>query len=163
MPAANTLPVRLRPVVPADIPALYEMQRDPESNRLAAVNPRSLEDFNALWNRILTDPDTRSGTIPRAIIAGDELVGSISVFKMDGLDGVGYWIARKHWGKGIATRALALLLEEVTLRPLHARVAAPNAASIRVLERCGFTITGRRQSPGTERYHACEEVSFLLS
>ena len=57
-----------------------------------------------------------------------------------------YWIARRHWGRGLATRALGLLLEEVRERPLHATVAAHNAASAAVLERHGFgrvdTVTG---------------------
>jgi RimJ/RimL family protein N-acetyltransferase len=81
---------------------------------------------------------------------------------MDGQDAVGYWIAREHWGRGIATRALGLLLEEVAIRPLHARAARTNAASIRVLERCGFRVTGYEHSPETERYPACEEAVLLL-
>jgi RimJ/RimL family protein N-acetyltransferase len=45
-----------------------------------------------------------------------------------------------RWGKGIATRALTLFLQQGTVRPLYAHVARHNLASIRVLEKCGFTI-----------------------
>jgi RimJ/RimL family protein N-acetyltransferase len=56
---------------------------------------------------------------------------------------VGYWIGREYWGKGVATRALAALLRLVTTRPLYAHVAQHNIASVRVLQKCGFTITGK--------------------
>jgi len=82
---------------------------------------------------------------------------------MDGQDAVGYWIARAHWGRGLATRALTLLLGEVAIRPLHARVARTNVASIRVLERCGFTISGYRMSPPDDHFPACEEALLILT
>ena len=75
-----------------------------------------------------------------------------------------YAIVRAWWGRGIATRALQLLLEEVQLRPLHARAAATNLGSVKVLTRCGFVCTGTRSSPESAdgRYLACEESSFVL-
>jgi RimJ/RimL family protein N-acetyltransferase len=53
-----------------------------------------------------------------------------------------YWLGKEYWGKGIATRALTELLKEVTQRPLFAHVIKHNLASIRVLEKCGFTRYG---------------------
>ena len=125
---------------------------------MAVVNPRDLESFGAHWARILGDVSV----VARAILADGALVGSISCFEMDGRRSVGYWIAREHWGRGIATRALALLLEEVGVRPLHARVARTNVASIRVLERCGFAITGYQHAPADDRFPACEEALLVL-
>jgi RimJ/RimL family protein N-acetyltransferase len=52
---------------------------------------------------------------------------------------VGYWIGREFWGRGLATRALSAFLHEVEERPIYAGVAETNVASIRVLEKCGFT------------------------
>jgi len=166
-----TIPsIHLRPVVPNDIPALYQFQLDPESNDLAGVNPRDLDTFNAVWDKIFNDPETKAVTVPRAIViddgkGGETLVGCINVFRREGLDFVGYWIDRVggHWGKGYAGRALTLLLEEVPIRPLHARAARSNVASIRVLTRNGFVITGYRHSPATERFHACEEALLVLA
>jgi len=43
-------------------------------------------------------------------------------------------------GQGVATRALAAFLRVVTERPLHAHVAKHNVGSIRVLEKCGFSL-----------------------
>jgi len=98
-----------------------------------------------------------------SILAEGEVVGSVSWFKSDGQDMVGYWIGRDHWGRGIATRAVALLLEHVSARPLHARAARHNGASIRVLEKCGFRATGFEASPETDRFLACEEVTMVLA
>jgi RimJ/RimL family protein N-acetyltransferase len=49
-------------------------------------------------------------------------------------------------GRGIASRALALFLEQVPVRPLHARAASDNAGSLRVLQKAGFEIIGTEQS-----------------
>ena len=76
---------------------------------------------------------------------------------------MGYWIAREHWGRGIATRALSLMLRLVAIRPLHARVARHNGASIRVLQRHGFSLARYEWSPGDDRYIECEEAVLILS
>ena len=125
---------------------------------MAVANPRNAASFNAHWAKALADP----GVVARVILADDAVVGSISCFEMDGLKSVGYWIAKDHWGRGIATRALALLLEQVSIRPLHARAARTNVASIRVLERCGFAVTGYRHAPADDRFPACEEALLVL-
>jgi RimJ/RimL family protein N-acetyltransferase len=116
----------LRDVVASDLPSLYQQQLDPEANRMAVVNPRGLEAFNAHWMKIRSD----TSIVAKAILVHNSVVGHVSCFKMDGQDSVGYWIAKEHWGRGIATMALALLLEQVAIRPLHARVARHNVASI---------------------------------
>jgi RimJ/RimL family protein N-acetyltransferase len=150
--------VRLRPVLPADLPRLYELQLDPESNRLAVTNPRTAEVFDAHWAKALGDP----GNISRAILSDGELVGAISCFPMDGDDHVGYWVDRAYWGQGIASRALRLLLWEVSRRPLTATAATTNVASIKVLLKCGFEIERVRHSPATDRYPECDETVLRL-
>ena len=150
--------VSLRPILEADLPFLFQMQLDPEANAMAAVIPRNEEAYFPLWRNILND----SSVVPQAILLDGELVGQVSMFHSDGQACVGYWIAKDHWGKGIASRALPLLLQEVTIRPLHSRVAKHNVASLRVLEKAGFKIVGFEHSPGTERYLACEEAILIL-
>ncbi|APZ93305.1 GNAT family N-acetyltransferase [Fuerstiella marisgermanici] len=153
-----TANIRLRNIEPNDLPLLYEFQLDPEANQLALTHPRSGEAFDEHWEGILCD----SSVIVRAIEAGDILAGCISCFKCDGVDSIGYWIGKEFWGRGVATQALNLLLLEVPIRPLHARVAVSNVASIRVLEKCGFREIRRESSPATERYVECEEVVLKL-
>ncbi|MBL8880396.1 MAG: GNAT family N-acetyltransferase [Phycisphaerales bacterium] len=154
-----TVDVRLREPCAADVPMLFEWQSDPESNRLAGVYPRTREAFSALWEKILDEDQVTA----RVILADGAPAGQISRFRRDDLDFIGYWIARSHWGRGIATQALRKFLVVVWQRPLHAKVAAHNPASMRVLQRCGFVEVGREFGSETERVMACEEVHFLLA
>jgi RimJ/RimL family protein N-acetyltransferase len=151
--------VSLRPAEAGDLPTFFQQETHPEANRMAVVNPRDIEGFRSARERNMTNP----GIVARVIIVEGVVVGSISCFDWDGVRSVGDRIAREHWGKGIATRALAMLLEVVSLRPLHARVASSNVASIRVLEKCGFRVTGHEWAPATDRFPACEEAILVLS
>jgi RimJ/RimL family protein N-acetyltransferase len=154
----TTEDVWLRPVQPCDLPRMYDMQLDPESNRMAVMIPRTGEEFDSHWAKSLTDP----GITARAVLVGEALVGYISCFPMDGQDHVGYWIDRAYWGMGIASRALHLLLREVARRPLVATAATSNGASLRVLQKCGFVIEQVRLAPARERYPECEEAVLVL-
>ena len=151
--------VRLRDVGQDDLPAIYEYQLDPELNCMAATKPRTSDEFDRHWKKIFSDP----AIFVKAIVVGDVLAGCVSCFKSDGLDSVGYWVAPEFWGRGIATRALELLLEHVPIRPLHARVALTNAASLRVLQKCGFRIVGYQHSPADDRFLECEEAVLELA
>jgi RimJ/RimL family protein N-acetyltransferase len=132
--------VTLRPVVPEDLPVLYEHQADPESRAMAAFPGRDREAFMAHWEaNVLGNP---RGVV-RAIVVDGAVVGHVVVFDAGDEREVGYWIDRAQWGRGIATAALAAFLEEITERPLFARVAAHNGGSRRVLEKCGFDVVGR--------------------
>lgn len=150
--------VRLREIERVDVPRMYEFNLDPVANRLAMTIPRSADAFEAFWIRVLADPTI----IAKAISVADVLAGYISCFKLDGVDAVGYWIGQEFWGKGIATSALELLLKEVPVRPLHARVATTNRASLRVLQKCGFVVRSIQVSPADDRFLECEEALLVL-
>ena len=150
--------IRLRPVQPGDLSRMYDMQLDPESNRMAVTIPRTREAFDSHWAKVLAD----SEIAPRVILVGEELVGTISCFPMDGQDHVGYWIDRAYWGRGIASQALHLLLQEVAKRPLVAAAATSNGASLRVLQKCGFVVERVRLSPASDRFPECEEAVLVL-
>jgi RimJ/RimL family protein N-acetyltransferase len=137
---------------------MFELQLDPESNRMAVTIPRTREAFDALWATALGDPAATA----RAILLGGAFVGYVSRFPVGGENHVGYWIDRAVWGMGVASRALALLLSEVTDRPLFATAATSNGASLRVLQRCGFVVEEVRHAPATDRYPACEEAVLVL-
>lgn len=131
--------VALRGIALTDLDSIFEFERDPASVRMAAFtpdDPNDRERFDAHWSRILANPDV----IMRAIEADGTLVGTIGSFVMEGDREVTYWIAREHWGRGYASTALALLLDEITERPLWARAVDDNAASLRVLEKAGFRV-----------------------
>jgi RimJ/RimL family protein N-acetyltransferase len=58
---------------------------------------------------------------------------------------IGYWVARKFWGRGYATDAVRCMIEFARrdkIPRLHAEVFPDNVASSRVLEKAGFTQIG---------------------
>lgn len=142
--AASGGEVTIRPVREDDLPILFEHQRDPEANAMAAFPPRDRDAFMAHWAKILSDPTC----VARAIELDGAVAGNIGSFDFEGRREVGYWIDRAYWGRGVATRGLAALLREETTRPLFAGVIPHNAGSIRVLEKCGFSRTGEISEDG---------------
>ena len=87
------------------------------------------------------------GFVAKTVVVRGHVAGNVVSWKRDGKRAVGYWIGREYWDKGVASRALAEFLRIVTERPLHAHVAKQNLASLRVLEKCGFTIVGEAKVP----------------
>lgn len=154
----------LRTVRREDFPALFEIQADPESNAMAGTKPRTRDAFVAAWERNLADPGINARVIEvgRRDGGGREIAGSISCFAAEGHECVGYWIARAHWGRGVASRALELFLREEARRPLHATTASTNGPSQRILTKCGFRRVGQRMGEETERYLGIEIVDFVL-
>ncbi len=131
-----TSDVLLRDVIESDLPIFFEHQLDPDATRMAAFPARDRDAFMAHWTKILSNE-----TITTKTVLFDGLVaGNIVSFEQSGKLLVGYWIGKNYWGKGIATKALSEFLGHVKARPLYAHVAKHNIASIRVLEKCGFTI-----------------------
>lgn len=130
--------VRLRDVVDDDLPILFEHQLDPAATAMAAFPSRDREAFMAHWERIRGD----RSCVVRTILIGETVAGNIGSWRAGREHLVGYWIGRDHWGKGIATAALAAFVQVVEARPLHARVVRHNVGSIRVLEKCGFVRCG---------------------
>jgi RimJ/RimL family protein N-acetyltransferase len=124
----------LRDVIESDLSVFFEHQRDPEATAMADFPARDRETFDAHWQRILADETLTKKTI----VFEGQVAGNAVSWEQDGRRLVGYWLGREFWGKGLATKALAELIDELDRRPLYAYVAKTNAGSIRVLEKCGF-------------------------
>jgi len=150
--------IKLRDVTESDLPIFFEQQRDPVANRMAAFPARDKDAFMAHWTKILDD----ESNVIKTILADGRVAGNIGSWEQPGERLVGFWIGREYWGKGIATEALLEFLEHVRVRPLYAWVAKHNVGSIRVLEKCGFTIStedkGSSDAPGEK----VEEVLMKL-
>lgn len=142
--------VRLRDVTEADLPVFFEQQLDPDAVRMAAFPSRDRVAFDAHWERVMAD----DGVVKKTILFDGNVAGNIASWEDSGEWLVGYWIGKEYWGRGIATRAFARFLAVVGERPITARVAKHNVASIRVLEKCGFVVAGERRDPadGVEEY-----------
>jgi RimJ/RimL family protein N-acetyltransferase len=152
----------LRDVLPDDLPIFFEQQLDQEANTMAAFtakDPTDCEAFMAHWHKIL-GIDT---CIIKTILFNGQVVGSVSSYEEEGKPEVTYWLGREYWGKGIATWALnELLASHSQKRPMYARVAKDNLASLRVLEKCGFKIIGEDKGFANGRGQEIEEYLLEL-
>ena len=156
LPVLHTSRLRLRPLAPADVPALFEIFSHPEVVRywstpalpdLAAARTL-LDEIDALarrqqlfqWGVALAQPGSA---------AHDTLVGTCTLRAAGAAQNraeVGFALAHAHWRRGYAREALAGLLtyafDTVGLRRIEADVDPRNVSSLHVLEGLGFVREG---------------------
>jgi RimJ/RimL family protein N-acetyltransferase len=106
-------------------------------------------------------------TLPKFLVtqaANAEIVGCLGIDDTEAGVELGYWIARKHWGKGYATEAGRAALRVARALGHNRLIAAhfvDNPASGRVLRKIGFVPTGvvtKRHSLG--RGEDCDTVEY---
>jgi RimJ/RimL family protein N-acetyltransferase len=150
--------VHIREVIDDDLEVFYEHQRDPVALQMAAFPTRDRPAFMAHWAKNRANPTA----IHRTIVVDDRVAGNVVCWEQSGRRLVGYWLGRSDWGRGIATKALALFVSEVTARPLFAYVEVNNVGSIRVLEKCGFRRIPLTDSEVTSGDDDVEELLLVL-
>jgi len=156
-----TSDVRLREATEEDLPIFFTQQLDPVANAMAAFtakDPADRDAFTTHWTKIRGDDTV---TI-RTILFDGDVAGYVASFERFGEPEVSYWLGKEYWGQGIATRALAAFLGQIKTRPLYARAAKDNSASLRVLEKCGFTICGEDRGFSNARGEEVEEYILKL-
>ncbi|WP_395330456.1 GNAT family N-acetyltransferase [Novosphingobium sp. BL-8H] len=137
----------LRPGWPEDRDELLALVADESVVRNLARAPWPYTADDA--RRFLDMPEDRF--LPRFLIthpgaAGARLVGCVGLSEKHGEANLGYWIAREYWGQGFAgeaTRAVLTLARSIGHKRIVASHFVDNPASGRVLEKAGFTRTGR--------------------
>lgn len=151
----------LRDVYTEDQSIFFDHQLDAAANHMAAFTskePADRDAFAARWTRILAD----EAITKKTILLDGEVVGHAMSFVQDGKLEVTYWIGRSYWGRGIATGALLELLRQVKTRPLFARAAQDNLASLRVLKKCGFEVVREEKGFANARGEEIEEFVLEL-
>ncbi len=144
----------LRKPAPQDAGAIFaRYASDPEVTKyLGWPRHRSIDDTKAFlafsdqeWERWPAGPyviESRDGR---------QLLGSTGLaFESSVVAATGYVLARDAWGLGYATealRAMVTLAHDLSLERLYALVHPANAASVRVLDKCGFTNEGLTSEP----------------
>lgn len=153
--------IHLRVVKDSDLDSFFDYQQDPTAQQMAAFIHRIPADrnaFDAHWIKIRSNQEI----IIKSILYDDQLVGHIAKFVMFDKPELTYWIDRKFWGKGIATQALKLFLDELEIRPIYAAAAKDNLRSIRVLEKCGFKLIEEMKEFANARGKEIDEVLMKL-
>ena len=141
--------VRLGFWEPSLAPALAACANDPNILRWFGdyfPSPYELSDAELFIRMMKSDEISYC----RAVFADGKVVGNISLGEKHGALSrcfdLGYWINSAYWGRGIMTRAVRAFCEVMFRKEevarIQAHVIAPNVASCRVLEKCGFTKEG---------------------
>lgn len=144
---ARTPRLLLRPGFPEDAPALAAAIADEAvvRNLAAAPWPYRIRDAEAFLASP-RDPGLPSFLIVERTGGAPRLVGSCGLARRaSGAVELGYWIDRRHWGRGFATEAGEALVEiasALRLASLEASHFLDNPASARVLEKLGFEPIG---------------------
>src|SRR6202008_4944933 len=149
--------VRLRAVEDGDLEVFFDHQADPQAVEMAAFPARGWDQFAEHWAKLRADKTL----VTRTIVADGIVAGHIGSWQQDGQQLLGYWVGREFWGRGVATQALALLVDEVPTRPLYAHVAVHNLGSVRVLEKCGFQRDHLHEANAPAPDNGIEEFSFV--
>jgi RimJ/RimL family protein N-acetyltransferase len=160
MTQVETARLVLRPWQPGDLAEFIRLLTDPVVTRYIVVHtPFSPEDVAELHERTLDQWD-RNGFGPWAAIekATGLWVGRIGLDELPDWPGphkveVGWELHREFWGRGLATEGgLAGVrhgFETVGLKRIISATMATNAASRRVMEKCGLRFQGELALAGT--------------
>jgi RimJ/RimL family protein N-acetyltransferase len=77
---------------------------------------------------------------------------------------IGYWLGEEYWNRGIATEAVKAVTEygfhTLGMTRIHAAVFAWNAASMKVLEKAGYTREGVLKSSAFKDRQLIDQVLF---
>lgn len=133
------LPIALRPWREEDAPRLAELVNDKRVlANLAATMPFPYTERNAA--EFITRAN-QPGARQYAITVDGEPVGNIGAVEHETEFELGYWIGHAYWNRGIATRAIALILSQIrpTAKRIKAHVFAFNPASAKASTKTAST------------------------
>jgi RimJ/RimL family protein N-acetyltransferase len=153
----------LRPVAPADLPDLLEINGDPEVTRhLPYATWRSPEDGAAWLERMRQLEATGTAQQLAAVHAADaKVVGTVLLFRFDVGSSrleLGYVLGRRYWRQGLMREALAATCSHafgaMGIRRIEAEVNPANVPSASLLESIGFRREGRLRKRWVSRGEA---------
>jgi RimJ/RimL family protein N-acetyltransferase len=145
--------IAVRPLRESDIPAIVDACRDPEIARWTRVpSPYTREDAERFLAIAAAESRAGHGVALAVADAQDRLVGTVALTELDGegYGEIGYWTAPHARGRGVASRAVALMRDwgrtALGLTAIEILPHRDNRGSQRVAELAGFTPTGRVRS-----------------
>ena len=143
--------ITLRSWRDSDAETLYKYASEEEVGTCAGWQPhRSVEESLSIIKTVFNNPTTWAIELNET----GEAIGAIgygpscdcSLPAREGEPTVGYWVAKPYWGMGICTEALQMMIDYVKMNTGIASLISghfiDNAASGRVMEKCGFIATG---------------------
>lgn len=152
----------LRRARSGDAEAMHAIMNDAAAMRYWSTPPHRELAETERWiaSMIEVDPAESDDFI---VTHGGALIGKLGAWK---LPEVGFLIDRPHWGKGYASEALAAFIARRRLAgtpELTADVDPRNASSLRLLQRHGFTETGRGSDTWQIGAELCDSIYLKLT
>ncbi len=144
-----------------------------------ANNPRVAENLRDRFPHPYTERDGREWLAVAmqqepetnfAIAVDGELVGTIGLHVGDDVyrqsAEIGYWLGEDYWGRGIATEAVSVLTDwafaNLGLLRIYALVFEANPASVKVLEKAGYSLEGRMRSAVVKRGRVMDQLLLAI-
>jgi ribosomal-protein-alanine N-acetyltransferase len=172
IPDLATERLRLRAPVPRDAAALLALIGDPEVTRYTNVATiTTLEEAQASLERL--DQRYAAHDMIRwaiELVPRNEMIGTVGLLRFDFEHRhaeLGYDIARRWWGQGLAPEAAGAVIRYgfsvLGLHRIDAGVLPENHASVRVLQKLGFVEEGTRRDYlyARGRFHTFRWFSVL--
>lgn len=135
--------IELRDFTPSDTDALVRILNDDEVVRyLSTKIPSPYTAKDADW---WINEGSKNGLI-KAIACDRQLIGCIGVVpgehEYHRSGEIGYWLDRAYWQRGLMSKAIVLITDEVfattSMNRIFGTVFSDNLASQKLLEKCGF-------------------------
>jgi RimJ/RimL family protein N-acetyltransferase len=170
-----TLPIStqrlvLRPFREADLGEFLSYRNDPDVARLQSwegIEPHAAAAFLRKNAESCLGRPGQWQQIAIALVAGDRLIGDIGLFLRDGGGSaeLGFTLASRHQGRGLAREAMDGLIDALFARPglerLEAVTDTRNAPAMALLERLGFEIDSTADA--AFKGIICREHTYALS
>ena len=162
--------LQLRPWQVNDLPALVQNANDPmiAANMTDSfVHPYTIAAGEAFLQRVVADDPAKV----LAIEVDGEAAGSIGIFQLQDIfhqnAELGYWLARKHWGKGIMSQAVEQMIQYgfrsfPAVQRIFARPFGRNMASQRVLDKAGMKLEARFAGTICKNGEAEDELIYSI-
>jgi RimJ/RimL family protein N-acetyltransferase len=159
-------PLLLRPWQDADAPALVAAWADPEIARWTGVPPQPTASTALGWIRGDADRRARGLSLDLVLDVDGAIAGEVGLVEIDvaGRSAeIGWWTAPAHRGRGLATRAAALVagwaVEDLCVDTVLARCARANPPSGAVARAAGFALDADADGSQLWRFGRVEECT----
>ena len=136
-----------------DLDSFCAMEMDPDVRRYVGGYPRSREDAERKFPyRQIQDVSGRLGVWATVLKSNGQYIGRCGLYPhvnsagevVAGEATLSFYIAREHWGQGLASEAARAFVEfgwkHLQLSRIVTTVQVENAASVRILKKLGFAL-----------------------
>jgi ribosomal-protein-alanine N-acetyltransferase len=140
----------LRPIEVSDAPAIFPLINDADVARYLLSVPHPYPEAELVpWIRKARESMARRERWELTIVLRetDLPIGVCSLADISWEHAnaeLGYWLGKKHWGRGYMTEAVRRLarfgFDDLRMERIHARVLSPNTRSIKVIENSGLKL-----------------------